>query len=200
MPIVVPVYFDYASSLCAIAASIGAQLEADLDVTFDWRPVEIAAQYPHWKKGDRVGDETRAKIARVSAETGVPIAVPERWLDSRAALEGAFFARAHGRFCAYHERVFIAAFASRDDIADRRVLTRIAQESGLPVGEFMMALATRAHAPELSASVEEARRLGVVGYPTFLLGELPLTGIQPIETMRLLFQRHIERSRDRLLH
>jgi hypothetical protein len=40
----------------------------------------------------------------------------------------------------------------------------------------------------------------VAGYPTFFLGEFPLTGIHPLETMRLLLQRYIERVAPRSLH
>jgi predicted DsbA family dithiol-disulfide isomerase len=200
MAVVIPVYFDYASALCFIAQALAPQLESDLDITFDWRPVQIAAHHPGWRKGEPLGAEARSKIERVAAETGVAVRIPDHWLDSRAALEGAIFARAHERLRDYHARVFEAAFVGGEDIADRYVLTRIARDSGLPVGEFMQSLATRAYGDELAVSTNEATRLGVAGYPTFFLGEFPLTGIHPLETMRLLLQRYIERVAPRSLH
>ncbi len=200
MPAVIPVYFDYASSLCAIAAVIGAQLEAELGIVLDWRPVEIAAQYPDWKKGGLIGGDTRAKIARVSAETGVSIEVPARWLDSRTALEGAFCAQAHGRFREYHQRIFAAAFTEGRDIGDRAVLASIATDAGIPAAELSRELVTGARAAQLAASLTEARRRGVLGYPTFFFGEFPLTGIQPLKTMRLLVRRHLERRTEPVFH
>ena len=200
MAVVIPVYFDYASSLCFIAQSLAPRLETELGITFDWRPVEIAARHPGWRKGAPLGAEVRSRIERVAAETGVAVRVPDRWLDSRAALEGALFARARDRLRDYHARVFEAAFVTGEDIADRYVLTRVARDSGLPIGDFMQGLATRAYAGELATSINEAARLGVVGYPTFLLGEFPLTGIHPLETMRLLLERYIERLAPRSLH
>ncbi|HUI28559.1 MAG TPA: DsbA family protein [Candidatus Kryptonia bacterium] len=200
MAVVVPVYFDYASSLCFIASVIGSRLEAELGVTLDWRPVEIAAQYPSWRKGALIGGDTHGKIARVASETGVPVMIPTRWLDSRAALQGALFARDHDRFDAYHARVFRAAFADGEDIGDMRVMERIAVAAGLTATEFADAVAAERYAPQLASELAEAQRLGVTGYPTFLLGRFPLTGIQPFETMRRLFARHIERQTIRVLH
>jgi predicted DsbA family dithiol-disulfide isomerase len=198
MPVVIPVYFDYASSLCYIASRIVARLEAELDVVVRWRPVHIAAQYAQCKHGTLIGGDTRGKIERVAQETGVPLRIPACWLDSQAALEGAFFAEEHGRLPEYHRGVFAAAYEGGEDIGERAILIRVADQAGLPVGQFMECLATRRTAPPLAATLEEARRHGVVGYPTFYLGEFPLTGIQPHDTMRLLFERHVERSRERL--
>jgi len=70
----------------------------------------------------------------------VPLRIPACWLDSRAALEGAFFAEEHARLPEYHRGVFAAAY----------------------------------------------------------LGEFPLTGIQLHDTMRLLFERHVECGRERV--
>ena len=200
MPVAIPVYFDYASSLCFIAAQIGRQLETELGCVLDWRPVSIAARHPEWAPGSPVDASARARIERVAAETGVALRIPQHWPDSRAALEGALFARDHHGFREYHDRVFAAAFIDGKDIADRQVLTEIARDCGLPMGDFMLSIATRARAGELAATAAEAARHGVAGYPAFLLGDFPLVGIQPLETMRLLFQRHLARWSERTLH
>jgi predicted DsbA family dithiol-disulfide isomerase len=199
MSTVIPVYFDYASSLCYIAAVLGRQLEADLDIVLDWRPVEIAARNAPWKPGDPIDTEARARIERVSQETGVAVLIPARWMDSRPALEGALLAKDRGCFAEYHRRVFAAAFVQGEDIGDRYVLTRIADGVGLPIGDFMMAIATRARARQLAGHAAAAVAHGVTGYPTFLLGEFPLTGIQPLDTMRQLICRYLDRVGGRVL-
>jgi len=196
-PVVIPVYFDYASSLCYIGWHIATRLATEVGVDMRWRPVHIAAQYSEWKQGALVGGDTRAKIQRVSDETGIELQIPDRWLDSRGALEGALLAEECGCAAAYHREVFAAAYERGDDIGDRSVLVRAATAAGLPLGRFMEFVATRRGAQPLAQVGEEARQLGVVGYPTFLLGEFPLTGIQPYETMKLLIMRYVERTRDR---
>jgi predicted DsbA family dithiol-disulfide isomerase len=192
MSVIIPVYFDYASSLCYIAWRIAARLEAELGVVFHWHPVHIAAQYPHWKHGVMIGDQVGANIERVAQETGITLRIPERWLDSRPALEGALFAEERGAFAAYHRGVFTAAYEHGADIGNRHILVQIADAAGLPAGSFMQSIATRHAAPQLAAVFEEARRRAIVGYPTFLLGDFPLVGIQRYETMKLLIARHID--------
>ncbi len=194
MNAIVPVYFDYASSLCYIAWRIAARLEAELAATMNWRPVHMAAHHPEWTPGDLIGGDTRAKIERVACETGVALRIPERWCDSRAALEGVMLAEECGCPAAYHREVFTSLYERGDDIGDRTVLVRAGVAAGLPLGRFMEFVATRRGAPRLALIREEAQRLGVTGYPTFLLGEFALTGIQPFETMKLLVARHIERG------
>jgi len=197
---IIPVYFDYASSLCYIAWRIAARLEAELGVAMSWRPVHIAAQHPECRPGDLIGGDTRAKIERVASDTGMALRIPERWCDSRAALEGAVLAEECACAAAYHGEVFAALYERGDDIGDRTVVVRAAVAAGLPMGRFMEFVATRRAAPQLALIRDEAQRQGVAGYPTFLLGEFPLTGIQPLETMRLLLARHIERTRAGLPH
>ena len=200
MPVVIPVYFDYASSLCFIASVIGSQLEADLDIRLEWRPVEIASHHPSWRAGALIPADVRANILRVASETGVALDPPLRWLDSRAAALGACFARDHRMFPAYHQRVFAAAFREGRDIGDPNVLDDLAVAAGLPRADFATALQKGTYAGALEASLAEARALGVTGYPTFFLGEFPLSGIQPLPTMRLLFQRYLDRQVTRLVH
>jgi len=195
MPLVIPIYFDYASSLCYVAWQIMGRLESDLDVVGRWRPVHIAAQHPDWQPGLSLPDAARANVERVAREAGVALRIPARWLDSRAALEGALFADEHDRAAAYHAAVFQSVFEAGDDVSERAVLVRAATAAGLPVGSFMECIATRRMAPALAAVAHEARRHGVAGFPTFLLGGFPLTGVQAYDTMKLLIDRHLRRHR-----
>jgi protein-disulfide isomerase len=48
-------------------------------------------------------------------------------------------------------------------------------------------------AQRLANHKAEADRFSALGYPAFILGDFPLIGIQPIETMRMLIRRFIDR-------
>lgn len=199
-PVRIPIYFDYASSLSYIAKRVMEQLDGRLDVEWLWKGVHIARRHAGWKNGEMIGDDAKGRIVRVSRETGVPLRIPATWLDSRAALEGAEFARDHGRFAAYHDVVFAAAFENGRDIGDRRALHELVERVGLPAAAFDVALDSGALADRVAQTEEEAARFGVVGYPTFLLGEFPLIGIQPANTMRLLIQRYVDKAREQPGH
>jgi predicted DsbA family dithiol-disulfide isomerase len=193
--VIIPVYFDYASSLCYIAWRIVPGLEDELGFEALWKGVPIL-----WRNRPERGlnPSEYQKVMTVAEETGVPVTPPEKWLDSDAALKGAELARDAGAFAPYHAAVFRAAFEQRLDIADRGLLGAIAERVGMDRARFLTELSGERMAARLAENRREAARMRVVGYPTFLLGDFPLTGIQSAETMRLLFSRYIERRRAEL--
>ncbi len=198
--VVIPIYYDYASSLCYVAKKVMEQLEGQLEIELVWKGVQVSRRHPGWKNGEMIGDEARGKIFRVARETGVALRVPERWLDSAYALEGAEFARERGKFAAYHNAVFAAVFEEGKDIGDLPTLLGLAERVGLAVAALEQALKAGTFTARVKETEAEAATFGVVGYPTFMLGAFPLIGIQPAETMRLLIQRYIDQTRQQVAH
>lgn len=198
--VIVPIYFDYASSLCYVAKKVMEQLHGKLEIELLWKGVQISRRHQGWKNGEMIGDEAKGKIFRVARETEVELRVPDRWLDSSYALEGAVFAREHGKFNDYHNLIFAAVFEEGKDIGDLPTLLDLAASTGLPKTELEHALKTGTLTEKIKESESEAATFGVVGYPTFMLGEFPLVGIQPAEMMRLLIQRYVEKAREQVGH
>jgi predicted DsbA family dithiol-disulfide isomerase len=60
-------------------------------------------------------------------------------------------------------------------------------------GRFEADIRSGRMADRIASNKEEADRFSALGYPTFILGDFPLIGIQPKETMRMLFQRYMEK-------
>ena len=56
---------------------------------------------------------------------------------------------------------------------------------------FLADLQSERMAPRISENKREADGQSALGYPTFILGEFPLIGIQPKDTMRLIFARYM---------
>ena len=139
----IPVYYDYASSLSYIAKRVMEQLDGQLAIDLLWKGVHIARRHKGWKNGEVIGDDAKGKIVRISRETGVPLRIPAKWLDSAYALEAAEFAKDHNLFAAYHEAVFVAAFEAEQDIGNLSVLLGVAEQVGLPVAELEQAPTVR---------------------------------------------------------
>lgn len=192
MQVIVPIYFDYASALCYIAWRIVGELQHELSIVPLWKGVPISMRDRRILPGQPVAPAQRLKVAMVAAETGVRAPVPARWLDSRAALEGAELAREAGVFEPYHAAVFRAAFEAEQDIGRPAVLAYLAAGVGLEPRRFLADLSARKMAARLEAHKREADEFSALGYPTFMFGCHPFIGIQHIETMRLLFRRFIE--------
>src|ERR1700684_778030 len=132
----IPIYFDYASTLCYIAWRIVAPLEDELGFEALWKGVPIATRDFRAKPGRVLDERERQKVLFVAAETGVRVAPPRSWIDSIPALQGSEVARDAGVFGAYHDAVFAAAFDDGADIADPKVLDAIAERAGLERSTF----------------------------------------------------------------
>jgi predicted DsbA family dithiol-disulfide isomerase len=193
--ILTPIYFDYASTLCYVAWRIVRELEAEVGFEALWKGVPIRLRDNRSRPGNVIGPIERMKVMNVIAETGIGVTPPERWIDSEAALMGSELAREAMRFTPYHEGVFRAAFEEGRDIADAGVLGKIAEAAGMDRERFEDDLAARRMESRVAANKEEADRFSAIGYPTFILGDFPLTGIQPKETMRMLLRRFVEQRR-----
>jgi predicted DsbA family dithiol-disulfide isomerase len=188
----IPIYFDYASTLCYIAWRIVGQLEGELGFEALWKGVPIALRDFRAKPGRVLGERERQKVIMVAAETGILVAPPAKWIDSTLALQGSELARDAGVFSAYHDQVFRAAFDEGRDIEDRKVLEGIAVRAGMDLAEFRAGIESGAMAARIADNKREAEEFSALGYPTFILGDFPMIGIQPIESMRLLLSRFIQ--------
>lgn len=190
--VIIPIYFDYASTLCYVAWRIVRDLEAELNFMPLWKGIPMRLRDGRIRPGKPLGVIERMKVMTALAETGVAVQPLEQWVDSDAALEGAELAREAGTLPHYHEGVFRALFEDRADIARVDLLTQIAGESGLDARQFHADLEGHRMASRIAANKAEADHLSALGYPAFILGDFPLIGIQPIATMRLLLRRFIE--------
>ena len=190
---VIPIYFDYASTLCYVAWRIVSQLERELGFTALWKGVPIALRNYRTRPGLPLGPLELGRIRNVAAETGIAVEPPARWLDTEKALQGSELARAAGAFAAYHDAVFRAAFEQRADIGNLDLLSAIAARAGLDRAHFRDELERGRMAERIAANKAEADRFSALGYPSFILGDFPLTGIQPVESMRMLLARFLER-------
>jgi predicted DsbA family dithiol-disulfide isomerase len=189
--VVIPIYFDYASTLCYVAWRIVREIEDELGFDALWKGVPIELRDFRARAGRSLSERERHKVMSVAAETGVPVTPPEQWLNSRDALEGAELAREAGVFNRYHEAVFRAAFEERRDIARAEVLDEIAARAGMDPQRFRNDIASRRMAYRLDEWRREAEQFSALGYPTFMLGDFAMVGIQPAETMRMLLGRFI---------
>jgi predicted DsbA family dithiol-disulfide isomerase len=194
--VVIPIYFDYASTLCYIAWRIVSQLEAELEIDPLWKGVPISIRDFKARAGLEVGSREYQKVMITAAETGVPVTIPKNWIDSDAALRGSELAREARCFPAYHAAVFRAAFDEHRDISNHNVLADIARDAGIDREQFVADLKAERMASRIAENKREADGFSALGYPTFILGDFPMTGIQPIETMRLVFTRYIRQRTD----
>jgi predicted DsbA family dithiol-disulfide isomerase len=82
------------------------------------------------------------------------------------------------------ERLFMAYFNGGLDIGDRKVLLKIASQSGLDEPDVSAKLETDTDVEAVNAEVEHAYRMGVTGVPCFIFAQKRgLMGAQPAEVL-----------------
>lgn len=105
--------------------------------------------------------------------------------NSQKALEASEFAREHGKFHEFHDKVFYAYFTESKDIGDIGVLLEIASEMGLDTEKLKKALDEGTYVSELKKAQQEGSLRRVTGTPTFIINnKYIMVGAQPLETFK----------------
>ena len=191
--IVVPVHYDFASSLCYVARRVMERIADRFDaIDFRWTPLDLAALL-NWNRGGVVPDDRRANVERVARELSVPVRMPPVWLDSRRAMAVAVLLEGQPSETAWHERVYTAIFEEGRDCGQPGEMERWTRDLGLDFDEPEIERGL----DELEARTRAAAEAMVTGVPTFMLSEWPMGGIQDDDTMVTLINRFARRARER---
>jgi predicted DsbA family dithiol-disulfide isomerase len=189
----VPVYYDFASTLCYVAQRVTGRMAdelAALAVELAWTPIDLAT-LTGWTRGAEVNGPRRANALRVARDLRVEVRMPRQWLDSRLA--GAVAAELAGtpREPSWRERVFSAVYEEGRSLEGREALAPLARDLGLELEPLL----TPAALARLDEQTRRARELEVTGVPTFLLGTWAFGGIQEERTLRSVLSRWAARQR-----
>jgi len=135
------------------------------------------------RRADTFG-EARAReasdyLARFAAGFGVTgLRLGDRIPSTAAALAVAESARDAGRLHPFRRAAMDALWLEGRDLEDRAVLERCAREAGLDPARAAAAIDDPSYRGRVDAMGLEARRAGVTGIPTFLVGRRRVVGCQ----------------------
>ena len=114
------------------------------------------------------------------------LASHERIPNTRKALAVAEFARDCDRLHQLRHAVMEAYWRGGRDIEDDAVLADCAREAGLEPADALAAIGDPLYRGRVDAMGDEARRAGVTGIPTFVMGRHGVVGCQPYEALAQL--------------
>lgn len=191
-PILVPVHYDFASTICFVAHRLMERVELDdLGLELRWEPLDLGYMMG-WPPGSPVEGPRRENAQRVANELGVELKLPGAWPASRPALAVALSLAGTPSEPAWRERIFCAVYEEGRDPGDPEELERFGRDLGVDVA----AGRDPARIAELEDRTRAAAEDGVTGLPTFMLAGLPIGGIQEVPTMRRMLSRYAERQRE----
>lgn len=204
MKVHITVYSDYVCPFCYLGNEVLKALEKEYDISTEWRGYIIhregkASRYME----PGYADSKWNILMQLAGEMGRTVTRPSLVPDSSVALEGAEYAKERGVFQAFHDRVFSAYFEKDEDIGERSLLTRIAEEVGLNPAEFWKKIDSGEMTKRLQEFRKDADENFITAFPTFLfdgisLGHFRIIGAHPYQTMKMHLENYLKR-RDRIL-
>ena len=193
-PLKIPLYYDFASSLCYVTHRVLERMAEDLfmlNLDFEWKPIDLA-QLLGWRRGVPIPADRARNVQRVCRELEVSLQMPTTWQDSRPAAAIAIAMGRGSQEQAFRERVFQAVYAEgRFDALGPGIESLLPQTGSRPTTEQLADAES-----ELQRLTGEARELMVTGVPTFMLETWPFGGIQTPATMLSILRRFASKQRE----
>jgi len=178
------VYTDYKSPYAYLAKDLTYELERDTGVRLDWLPytldipaylgsakvdargavIEASRNAHQWRRVKYSYMDCRREANR----RGLTLRGTQKIFDSSLANIGMLYAKQHGVFRSYHDRVFERFWKRELDIEKPAVLAAVLAECGADVAAFPAFL--EGEGRRLLHHIQlDAEAAGVFGVPTFLL-------------------------------
>ncbi len=129
---------------------------------------------------------SKARMARLMAEEGLPYGERTMTFNSRLAQELATWAATQPGGESIHDALFRAYFVDGLNIAQSENLMRLAQQLGLDAQEARDVLDSRRFQEAVDADWQRSRELAITGVPTFVVGKRAVVGAQPYEILENL--------------
>lgn len=170
-PIVVHLFFNFRSPYCYLASKTMFDVLDRYRVKLDFRPLGgWAGRSPPERAKVKV-PLTRQDVRRWARRLGIPLEPPPISTDPTRAGRLAFLAMDQGLLRPYVVETMRAEWATGKDIGDPEVLLAVARQVGLDETAAKAAMESPDHEARLEESASFAASVGVIGVPSFVVGE-----------------------------
>jgi predicted DsbA family dithiol-disulfide isomerase len=184
-------YTDFVCPFCFIAEeSTVPRLLREFDLELDWHGFELHPETPPGGMSLNVlfpGADLHALHERTkafAAQFGVTnFQPPDRLVSTRRALAIAELARDKGVLEKFRHATLDAHWRKGQNIEDDGVLRSVAAAAGLDPDAALAAADSPEYLERIDARQAQAKRQGVSGIPTLVLGEQRIVGSQPYEVL-----------------
>jgi predicted DsbA family dithiol-disulfide isomerase len=190
------VFTDYICPFCYVGDVRLDRLREDYDLKINWCFLEIHPETPAEGMDTSCLGYSNSKwqqmmdnLSRLAQEEGITFQPHTFTTNSRKSLLLAEAAKEAGAdvFYALHRRLFEAFFTEGRNIGDEAVLTKLAQEAGVPNEVLERAWTDDRYEQRLQQYLAAAHELDVRATPTIFFGEKQrLDGALPLSSFRKL--------------
>ncbi len=188
-PLPVLLWSDYKSPYAFVAKAAAYALEADYEISLQWRPYtldipsylgSVADRSPHhWRRVRYSYSDAR----RYANKQGLILRGPEKIYASRPAQIGMLYAEAHGVFRRYNDLAFERFWQRAFDVENIDAVTSVLGEAGAPAAGFS-AFAAGEGGSEHDRLREEAEDVGRIRRADFRIRGRVVLGGDRIDLLR----------------
>lgn len=177
----VKVFFNFRSPYCYIASKILFRIFDEYYANLVWRPLGGWSGRSSPERAKVKVPLTRQDVRRVTAKMGIPMTPPPLSTDPTAAGAASLLAQRRGVLREWVVEVMRAEWATGLDIGDESVLLQVGETIGLDREELQGAFTDPDYIAQLGSNWTEAEKLGLIGVPSFQVGEELFWGSDRIE-------------------
>ena len=177
----VKLFFNFRSPYCYIASKTLFAIYDDYETNLVWRPLGGWSGRSSPERAKVKVPLTRQDVRRITAKMGIPMNPPPLTTDPTAAGAASLLAAERGLLRPWIVEVMRAEWADGLDIGDENVLLEVGDKVGLDRGELQEACNDPRHLEQLERNWEEAQELGLIGVPSFQVGDELFWGSDRIE-------------------
>ncbi len=177
----VKVFFNFRSPYCYLASKTLFQIFDDYYANLIWRPLG------GWG-GRSPPDRAKVKIPlvrqdmrRITKKMGIPMNPPPPTTEPTLAGAASLFAEQQGLLRPWIVEVMRAEWAGGMDIGNEKVLLDVGDSIGLDRDGLQASLTDEVNLAQLDKNWSEAEDLGLIGVPSFQIGEELFWGSDRIE-------------------
>jgi 2-hydroxychromene-2-carboxylate isomerase len=165
------VFFNFRSPYCYLASKIMFDILERNDAALDWRPL---AGWDGRSPPERAKVKVplvRQDVARFCRRMGIAFKPPPPDCDGTLAALVSLHAAATGKLQPFVVATMHAEWGEGLNIGDMSVVTAVAASVGLSASEVAVAAEDRQFAARLAANWDYAASKGIIGVPSFLIGD-----------------------------
>ncbi len=167
----VRLYFNFRSPYCYVASKILFQIFDDYHANLVWRPLGGWSGRSSPERAKVKVPLTRQDMRRITARMGIPMNPPPITTDPTIAGAASLYAQEQGLLREWIVEVMQAEWAEGQDIGDPQVLLAVGEKTGLPAADLQASFSNESYLKQLDNNWEEAQECGLIGVPSFVIGE-----------------------------
>ena len=177
----VKLFFNFRSPYCYIASKTLFAIYDDYHTNLVWRPLGGWSGRSSPERAKVKVPLTRQDVRRITGKMGIPMNPPPITTDPTNAGAASLLAEERGVLREWIVEVMRAEWAEGKDIGDEQVLLDVGEQVGLGADELSAAFTDEARLAQLEDNWQEAQAMGLIGVPSFQVGEELFWGADRIE-------------------